>query len=114
MSNNDFLNDYSKIMKLSLQSIVSRLNENEIENLKKILETFDQKKDGKITYEDLKEGLNQLKSNKYTINDVNKIFEKIDAKKLKFDYMEFLRLVNQEAFYLKKERLLETYCLFDS
>ena len=43
----------STLKKMSLLYIASRLDENEIENLKKVFEAFDKKKDGQITYDEL-------------------------------------------------------------
>ena len=60
-----FFFDYvrgSELKKMSLLYIASRLDENEIENLKKAFEAFDKCKDGQISYDELKQGLIQLKS----------------------------------------------------
>ena len=61
----DFIHG-SQVKKMSLLFIATRLNENEIENLRKVFVAFDKKKDGQITFEELKKGLIQLKSNKFT------------------------------------------------
>ena len=112
-----FFSDYvkgSELKKISLLFIASRLDENEIENLKKSFEAFDKCKDGQITFEELKQGLLQLKSNKLNESEAKELFNMIDADKNgKIDYTEFLAATIQKANYLKNERLFETFCMFD-
>jgi calcium-dependent protein kinase len=112
-----FFVDYVKgceLKKISLLFIASRLDENEIINLKKYFEAFDKCKDGQITFEELKQGLTQLKSNKLTENDLKELFNLIDADKNgKIDYTEFLAATIQKYNYLRNERLFETFCMFD-
>ena len=112
-----FFVDYVKgceLKKISLLFIASRLDENEIINLKKYFEAFDKCKDGQITFEELEQGLTQLKSNKLTENDLKELFNLIDADKNgKIDYTEFLAATIQKYNYLRNERLFETFCMFD-
>ena len=115
--NSEFFIDYvkgSEIKKISLLFIASRLDENEINNLKMSFEAFDKCKDGQISFEELKQGLLQLKSNKFTENDAKELFNMIDADQNgKIDYTEFLASTIQKKNYLKNERLFETFCMFD-
>ena len=115
--NSEFFVDYvkgSEIKKISLLFIASRLDENEINNLKMSFEAFDKCKDGQISFEELKQGLLQLKSNKFTENDAKELFNMIDADQNgKIDYTEFLASTIQKKNYLKNERLFETFCMFD-
>ena len=115
--NVNFLVDYvrgSELKKVSLLFIASRLNENEIENLKKTFAAFDKCKDGQITYDELKQGLLQIHSDKFTENDVKKLFSLIDVDKNgKIDYTEFLAATIQKANYLRNEKLLEAFTMFD-
>ena len=109
----DFIHG-SQVKKMSLLFIATRLNENEIENLRKVFVAFDKKKDGQITFEELKKGLIQLKSNKFTDNEAKKLFDKIDVDKNgKIDYTEFLAATIQKVNYLKNEKLYETFSMFD-
>ena len=113
----EFFIDYvkgSEIKKISLLFIASRLDENEINNLKLSFEAFDKCKDGQISFDELKQGLLQLKSNKLNENEAKELFEMIDADKNgKIDYTEFLASTIQKKNYLKNERLFETFCMFD-
>ena len=104
----------SMIKKMGLMFIATRLDENEINNLKKVFSAFDTGKDGQISYEEFKQGLMGLKSNKIKEEDVKSLFDKIDVDKNgKIDYTEFIAATIDEANYNKKERLLEAFDSFD-
>ena len=112
-----FFADYirgSGLKKASLLFIASRLDENEILNLKKIFEAFDKGKDGQISIDELQQGLIQLKSSHINPNDVFNLFKTLDADKNgRIDYTEFLAATLDKQTYLKKERLYEAFCVFD-
>ena len=112
-----FLLNYSKynlIKKITLFFIASRLEENEINDLRKTFEAFNIKKDGQISYEELKKGLMKLKSNNINENEIFELFKNIDVDKNgKIDYTEFLAATLQKQSYLKKERLYEAFCMMD-
>ena len=112
-----FFINYSKsniIKKITLLFIASRLEENEIEDLRKIFEAFNIQKDGQISYEELKNGLMKLKSNNINENEIMELFKNIDIDKNgKIDYTEFLAATLQKQSYLKKERLYEAFCMID-
>ncbi len=102
------------IKKIALLFIASRLEENEINDLRTIFEAFNTEKDGKISYAELKNGLLKLKSNNINEKDIHQLFENIDLNKNgRIDYTEFLAASMQKRNYLKKESLYEAFCLFD-
>ena len=104
----------STLKKMSLLYIASRLDENEIENLKKAFEAFDKQKDGQITYDELKQGLIQLKSCNIKENDIIALFKSIDVDQNgKIDYTEFLAATIQKVNYYRNERLWEAFCMYD-
>jgi calcium-dependent protein kinase len=115
--NTAFFIDYvrgSQLKKMSLLYIASRLDENEIENLKKAFEAFDNCKDGQITFDELRKGLLQLKTHKLNENDIIQLFKSIDVDQNgKIDYTVFLAATIQRVNYLKNERLYEAFCMFD-
>ena len=115
--NTAFFIDYvrgSQLKRMSLLYIASRLDENEIENLKKAFEAFDNCKDGQITFNELRQGLLQLKTHKLSENDIIQLFKSIDVDQNgKIDYTEFLAATIQRINYLKNERLYEAFCMFD-
>ena len=104
----------SFIKKMGLMFIASRLDENEINNLKNVFSAFDTGKDGQISYEELRKGLMDMKSNKMTEEDIKKLFEALDVDQNgKIDYTEFIAATMDEANYYKNERLLEAFESFD-
>jgi len=100
--------------KMSLLYIASRLDENEIENLKKVFKSFDKCSDGQITYDELKQGLIQFNNTKLTENEIKDLFSQIDVDQNgKIDYTEFIAATVQESNYNKKEKIFETFSMFD-
>ena len=59
---------------MTLLFIASRLNENEINHLKKTFEAFNLQKDGQISYEELKKGLMSLNCQKITDKELSDLF----------------------------------------
>ena len=112
-----FFIDYYKgstLKKVSLLYIASRLDENEIQNLKKAFEAFDKHKDGQITYDELKQGIIQLKSHNLNENDLISLFKSIDVDQNgRIDYTEFLAATIQKINYFRNERLWEAFCMYD-
>ena len=112
-----FLVDYARsnpFKKMTLLFIASRLDENEINSLKKTFEAFNIQKDGQISYEELKKGLRELNCQRITDEELCELFKSIDVDKNgKIDYTEFLAATLQKKMYLKEERLYEAFCNFD-
>ena len=112
-----FFNDYlncSYLKKMFLIFIASRIDENEILDLKKIFEAFNLSKDGQITIDELEIGLKKLKYTPADRNQLVNLFNNIDVdKNRRIDYTEFLAATLPKEKYLKKERLLEAFCAFN-
>ena len=112
-----FFSDYVSgcpIKKISLLFIASRLDENEIRNLKQIFQAFDKGKDGQISIDELKQGLTQLKTTHFNPEEIFNLFKTIDADKNgRIDYTEFLAATLERHTYLKKERLYEAFTILD-
>ena len=113
----NFFIDYvqgSNMKKVALMFIASRLDENEINNLKNVFSAFDKSKDGQISYEEFRHGLIQLKSNRISEQDVYFLFKALDVNQNgKIDYTEFIAATLQNANYYRKDRLLEAFLNFD-
>jgi len=102
------------LKKLSLLFIASRLEDNEIKDLKDIFYAFDQDKDGQISLKELQDGFLQLKSTHLPEEDILNLFKSIDVdKNFRIDYTEFLAATISEKNYLKRERLFEAFCMLD-
>ena len=89
-----FLVNYAKsniFKKMTLLFIASRLEDNEINHLKKIFEAFNLQKDGQISYQELKKGLKELKCCRISDEELCELFKSIDVDQNgKIDYTEFL------------------------
>lgn len=104
----------TEMKKISLMFIASRLDENEINNLKNVFMAFDEGKDGQISLDELKKGLEQMHSTKYTDKEIEDLFNALDVDHNgKIDYTEFISATLEEAEYLKQERLSEAFMNFD-
>ena len=102
------------LKKLSLLFIASRLEDNEIKDLKDIFYAFDQDKDGQISLKEFQDGFLQLKSTHLTEHQIHNLFKSIDVNKnFRIDYTEFLAATISEKNYIKKERLFEAFCILD-
>ena len=102
------------LKKMSLLFIASRLDDNEINDLKQIFYAFDTDKDGQISMQELKQGLLQLNSINSYEKDIDNLFKSIDVdKNFRIDYTEFLAATISEKTYLRKERLFEAFCMLD-
>ena len=112
-----FLEKYakkSKLKKIFLLFIASRLDENEISHLKEIFSAFDLSKDGQITFDELTKGLIQLKSSHINEDEIFNLFKGIDVDKNgRIDYTEFIASTLNRRNYLKRDRLLEAFSMFD-
>lgn len=122
--NTDNLKRYQKTNKLQkavLTFIASRLKEDDIKHLKEIFLTLDENKDGCLSLEEIKKGINKLKDANI---DVESIFKSIDTdgsgainytgnKTNIINYIEFLAATIDTNLYLKEERLYEAFRIFD-
>ncbi len=66
----------NKLQKAVLTFIASRLKEDEIKHLKEIFLTLDENKDGCLSLDEIKKGINKLKDNNINIEE---IFKSIDT-----------------------------------
>jgi len=103
----------NKLKKAVLTFIASRLNDDEVKNLTKIFETLDENKDGTLTLNEVKNGLEKL-NNKDIGIDVKGLFESIDTDNSgRIDYTEFLAATINQKEYLRQERLNEAFMMLD-
>ena len=105
---------YEKLKKIVILYIASRLQENEVDDLKEIFMAFDKDNDGQINYQEFEQGLMKLKSKEIQCNEFSSYFSSIDTDKNgKIDYTEFLASVLKRKIYLKEERLYEAFSMLD-
>ena len=112
------LEDYKNscnFKKFILTYISTRLKDKEIKELKEIFYEMDVNKDGTLTIEEIKKCLLKLKSNKELNNEeIENLFKGIDTNNSKkIEYTEFISAAFEEKEYLKEEKLLITFKVFD-
>ncbi len=109
----EYINN-KKLKKMVILYIASRLQENEIDDLKKIFMAFYRDNDGQINYEEFKQGLMKLDSKDIHSEEFKSYFSSIDTDKNgKIDYTEFLASILRKKIFLKEERLYEAFSMMD-
>ena len=112
-----FLKQYkemSQLKKMVLVYIASRLQENEISDLKMIFQAFDKDNDGQINYKEFEQGILQSKSLSIKPNEIRAYFDSIDTDKNgKIEYTEFIAACLQNKINIKEEKLYEAFSAFD-
>jgi calcium-dependent protein kinase len=102
----------NKLKKSIINFISSRLNDDEIEHLKKIFYEMDINKDGSITLEEMQQCLsNMFKNNK---NYIENIFNEIDTNKSgRIEYTQLISALVEQKTYLKDEKLKDAFDRID-
>ena len=115
--NPSFLIEYNKVSKLKkliLLFIASRISNKEINHLKEIFQVFDKNNDGLIIYEEFKDGLNQILTEKISDDQMRDYFNAIDTSKNgKIEYTEFIAATLDKKNYLKKKKLKQAFEMLD-
>jgi len=108
-------NAKEKLQQATLAFITHYLDSNEeIEKLKRIFHQINQKNDGKISHNELKEGLLRIKGQLITENEIFNIFQKIDQDNNGYiDYEEFLRASVDYSLLLTETNLKIAFNNFD-
>ena len=110
----DFGNLY-KLTKYVLGFIASRVNDEEIEKLKKMFEEMDVNKSGTLNINEIKNGIDKMEQEKQmTEEEKNEIIKHIDTNKSqKIEYNEFLAACLEQKIYLREEHLLNAFIRLD-
>ena len=104
----------NKLKKIILTYIASRLNQKDVNRLNNIFLCFDKNKDGYISLNELKIGLEDLKNAEIDNEEIEKIFHQLDTDKNgKIGYTEFLASVIDEKTYLDEQILYEAFVHLD-
>ena len=115
--NPKFFKEYSnnkKLKKIVILYIASRLQDSEIDDLKKIFIAFDKDNDGQIVFKEFEQGLMKLDSKAIQSEEFKLYFSSIDTDKNgKIDYTEFIASVLKKKIFLKEERLYEAFSMLD-
>ena len=107
--------DSNQLKKIVLLYIASKLEENEILDLKNLFKAFDKDENGQIDYKEFEQGLMELNSEELNKDEIRQFFNDIDADNNgKIDYTEFIAATLQKQIFLKKETLFEAFSALDS
>ena len=104
------------LKKVVLLFIATRLNEKEIDELKKNFKSFDTNSDGQISYEEFEKGFYdyQNEKNLFNKNDIKNIFNVIDVNKNGLiDYSEFIAASLVGRKEIIERRLLDAFGTYD-
>ena len=114
----NFFKEYSEsnlLKKIMLLYIASKLEENEILDLKTLFKAFDKDNNGQIDYKEFEQGIMKLNSNQIKKEEIESYFNEIDTDKNgKIDYTEFIAATLQKNIFLKKEKLYEAFSALDT
>lgn len=83
--------DTVNFKRTTLTFIASRIPEDQITQLREVFTKFDTNGDGKLSIEELKEGIQNAPNCQLSINDVDKILDVMDSNRNGvIDYTEFI------------------------
>jgi calcium-dependent protein kinase len=103
----------NKLKKAALQVIANQLNEEQIKTLRDVFMTLDGNGDGKLTVNEMKEGI-QKAGLKEIPPDLQKIMEDVDSDGSGvIDYTEFLAATLDKRIYLKEDVCWSAFRIFD-
>ena len=107
-------NESNQLKKIMLLYIASKLEENEILDLKTLFKAFDKDNNGQIDYDEFEKGILELNSKDINKEEIKKCFDDIDIDHNgKIDYTEFIAATLERRIYLKKEKLFEAFSSLD-
>mmetsp|Transcript_8204 Transcript_8204/g.18358 ORF Transcript_8204/g.18358 Transcript_8204/m.18358 type:complete len:479 (-) Transcript_8204:122-1558(-) len=102
----------AKLKKVALSLIAQQLNEQEITNLKETFNLLDKNKDGTLTIQEIKDGMQKHKVD--LPSDLDETLRNLDTDGSgMIDYTEFIAATLETQSYLKKEVLWSAFRTFD-
>ena len=116
--NSNSLKNYRNLYKLTkfvLGFIASRIGESDIASLRAIFEEMDANKDGTLTINEIKDGLNKMPQMGEIEEDEKKeIIKSLDTdKSQRIEYNEFIAACMEQKVYLREENLLDAFMMLD-
>lgn len=102
----------NKLKKAVMTFIANRLNENDLEELKRNFQMIDINGDGMLSLDELKRAISKNKG--LNLANVEEIFYSIDTDNSgAIDYTEFITASMKQSDYMKEEKLREAFDAFD-
>ncbi len=106
--------DTVNFKRTTLTLIASRIPEDQIKALRDAFSKFDTNGDGKLTLQELQEGIKQIKGCQLTNEDIENAMAIMDSNKNGFiDYTEFIAACLQTYNYLQENLLKSAFSYFD-
>mmetsp|Transcript_65300 Transcript_65300/g.181580 ORF Transcript_65300/g.181580 Transcript_65300/m.181580 type:complete len:503 (+) Transcript_65300:93-1601(+) len=103
----------NKLKKAALHIIAKQLNEDQIKSLREVFMNLDSNGDGKLTVNEMKEGISKA-GLKEIPGDLQKIMEEVDSDGSGvIDYTEFLAATLDKRLYLKDDVVWAAFQTFD-
>merc|ERR1712048_256822 len=103
----------NKLKKAALQIIANQLNEEQIKALRDTFMTLDQNGDGKLTINEMKDGIKKA-GLKEIPPDLQQIMEEVDSDGSGvIDYTEFLAATLDKRVYMKEDVVWSAFRVFD-
>ncbi len=98
----------------TLTLIASRIPEDQIKALREAFSKFDKNGDGKLTMDELKDGVHLIKGCMLTEEDIEMAMNVMDSNKNGYiDYTEFIAACLQSYNYLQENHLKTAFSYFD-
>ena len=116
--NSNSLKNYRNLYKLTkfvLGFIASRVGYNDINSLKAVFEEMDTNKDGTLTINEIKEGINKVANlQNMSEEEKNDIIQNLDTdKSQRIEYNEFIAACMEQKVYLRDEHLMDAFMMLD-
>ena len=116
--NSKSLKNYRNLYKLTkfvLGFIASRIGECDVNQIKSVFEEMDTNKDGTLTINEIKEGINKIPQMADLGDDErNNIIKSLDTdKSQRIEYNEFIAACMEQNVYLRDEHLLDAFMMLD-
>jgi calcium-dependent protein kinase len=106
--------DTVNFKRTTLTFIASRIPEDQITQLREIFTKFDKNGDGKLSIDELKEGIETVPNCNLEVKDIDKILDVMDSNRNGvIDYTEFIAGCLQSYNYLKENHLKSAFTFFD-
>lgn len=106
--------DSINFKKTAMTLIASRIPEQDVFSLRQIFTTFDRNGDGRLTLNELKEGINKIDGANLTDAEIESAMRILDSNKNgMIDYTEFIAGCLQSYHYLNEKHLRVAFNYFD-
>lgn len=101
-----------KLKKEVMKIIVNLMTENEVKDLKEIFQSIDKQNKGKITLQELRKVMKDLKYEKY-LYEINNLIKSENEENQEINYSEFIAANIEKNNYLKKDKMYQAFKYFD-